>query len=360
MKTRILLLFLVLALASCRHEIQTAKPRLESIALSSDQHSFVCEPSGRPFHPWGNNYGNHGRLIEDFWATNWPAVAQDFTEMHNMGANVVRVHLQFGKFMLSPSKPNPDSLARLGRLLRLAEQTGLYLDLTGLASYRQSDVPAWYDQLSEADRWRAQAQFWESVAGQCAGSPAVLCYDLINEPVIATEKRKPGDYYAGALGGLNFVQFINLDPAGRTLEQMAISWTDEMTQAIRKHDQRHLITVGLLPFNPGANILSHFDFISVHLYPETGKINQSLDTLKSFAGDRPVVIEETFPLSCSGTDLEQFLLDSRPYATGWMGHYNGESISELEALKQSGKINLQQSLWLDWERLFRELGPQMH
>ena len=44
----------------------------------------------------------------------------------------------------------------------------LYLDLTGLGCYHKKDVPAWYDKLSESDRWDAQARFWEAVAGRCA------------------------------------------------------------------------------------------------------------------------------------------------------------------------------------------------
>ena len=115
--------------------------------------------------------------------------------------------------MLGPDKPNPEALDKLARLVRLAEQTGLYLDVTGLACYRKADVPAWYDALSESKRWQAQAQFWDAIAARCANSPAIFCYDLMNEPGVAGEPRKPGDWYFGPFGGLNFCQFINLDPA---------------------------------------------------------------------------------------------------------------------------------------------------
>jgi hypothetical protein len=63
----------------------------------------------------------------------------------------------------------------------LAEQTGLYLDLTGLGCYHKQDVPQWYDKLTEQDRWAAQAVFWETVAKTCAHSPAIFCYDLLSE-----------------------------------------------------------------------------------------------------------------------------------------------------------------------------------
>lgn len=58
-------------------------------------------------------------------------------------------------------------------MLALAEETGLYLDVTGLGCYRKSDTPAWYDALDEAARWQAQAKFWASEnCGSAAKSDA--------------------------------------------------------------------------------------------------------------------------------------------------------------------------------------------
>src|SRR5438270_4771108 len=127
--------------------------------------------------------------------------------MKALGANVVRVHLQFGRFMDAANRPSEKSLARLTKLLELAQQSRLYLDLTGLACYRKADVPAWYDALSDRDRWAAQARFWEAIADRCHGSSAVFCYDFMNEPFVPGERRKPGEWYSGKpLGGYDFVQ----------------------------------------------------------------------------------------------------------------------------------------------------------
>ena len=46
-----------------------------------------------------------------------------FQEMKSLGANVVRIHLQFGTFMESPTKPRQSSLDQLARLVKLAEET---------------------------------------------------------------------------------------------------------------------------------------------------------------------------------------------------------------------------------------------
>ena len=369
--SRFLFVLSALLLTACQEpaiEKTGQTGQMEQIAVSADGRGFVSLPSRRLFHPWGNNYGNTGRLIEDYWDSEWPTIVQDFQEMKSMGANVTRVHLQFGKFMLGPNKLNPDALDKLARLLRLAEETGLYLDITGLACYRKADAPGWYDALTESERWQAQARFWEGVAAQCANSPAIFCYDLINEPIVAGGKRKPGDWYSGAFGSLNFIQFVNLDQAGRSREKVARQWIGAMTRAIHKYDGQHLITVGMLPATKNWGFFSGFlpkadapalDFISIHIYPESGKVKEALAMLRKCAVGKPVVIEETFPLSCSASELKEFLLGSRRYACGWIGHYNGEPIGQLEVLRQSGKMTTEQSAWLAWLQLFREMGPTM-
>ncbi len=81
------------------------------IAVAKDKKCFVLEPSGKPFTPWGFNYDHDdgGRLIEDYWEAEWPTVEAHFGQMKKLGANVVRIHLQLGKFMDGPDKPNAES-----------------------------------------------------------------------------------------------------------------------------------------------------------------------------------------------------------------------------------------------------------
>ena len=258
--------------------------------------------------------------------------------MKQLGANVVRIHLQVGKFMTGPEKPNEANLDRLGRLVAMAEKLGLYLDITGLACYRKKDVPKWYDDLGEKERWDVQARFWEAVAERCAKSPAIFCYDLMNEPVVPGGTRKPGDWlgppFLGSDSGY-FVQFITLDQKDRPRPEIARQWCHKLVAAIRKHDQRHLVTVGLVPWSldrPGLTsgfvpeeIAAELDFIAVHLYPEKGKVKEAMETLSGFAVGKPVVIEEMFPLNCSFPEFEQFLDESKKTASGWIGFYWGKT-----------------------------------
>ncbi len=341
-----------------------ASSSLQWIKVAKDKRGFVGANAGRPFVPWGFNYDRDYkmRLLEDYWEAEWPTVVGDFREMKQLGANVVRVHLQFARFMEAADRPNQKALDRLGRLVALAEETGLYLDLTGLGCYRRKDVPAWYDALGETERWQAQARFWEAVAKCCAGSPAIFCYDLMNEPIVPAGERKPGDWLTGELGGFTYCQFISQTQAGRPRPEIARRWVAQLAAAIRQHDRRHLVTVGLLPnslkgspwwsgFTPQA-VAGELDFICVHLYPKSGQLKQDLALLQGFRVGRPLVVEETFPLNCTAPELRQFLEGSRKYASGWIGFYWGQTPAEL-----SQSTSVGDSLTAAWLKLFQELHP---
>lgn len=328
------------------------------IQVSTDKRRFVNTQSGKPFIPWGFNYDRDDkmRLLEEYWEAEWPTVVEDFREMKALGANVVRIHLQLAKLMSAPDKPNEKSLARLGKVLQLAEETGLHLDITGLGCYRKSDVPAWFDALSEAERWKVQVNFWRAIAKTCAHSPAVFCYDLINEPVVPAEPRKPDDWLVGELGGFYYVQAIALDPAGRASHEIARQWVAQLVAAIREHDRRHLITVGMLP-NSGAQFVQaasqQLDFVSVHIYPKSGEFAQARETLRSFHIGKPLVVEETFPLSCKAHELVTFMREAQSDVAGWISFYWGQTTEEL-----AGGKTLGEAMTREWLSLFPQTNPK--
>ncbi|MBI1368408.1 MAG: cellulase family glycosylhydrolase [Planctomycetes bacterium] len=335
------------------------------IVVSPDARGFVKSPSGETFTPWGFNYDHdrNGRLIEDYWENEWATIEADFAEMKALGANVVRVHLQFGKFMEAPDRPNTALLGRLAKLVALAERTDLYLDVTGLGCYHKPDVPAWYDKLDESSRWQAQARFWEAVATTCASSRAIFCYDLMNEPVVAGGDTDRDDWLAGALGDKHFVQFITLAAHGRDRPTVARAWIDKLVAAIRRRDGKTMITVGLVPWSldrPGLSsgfvpdkITGPLDFVAVHLYPEKDKLDAALDTLAGFDVGKPIVIEETFPLRCTREQMRAFLDASTKHAAGWISFYWGKTIDEY---KHGSTIN--DAIIGDWLTEFAKGPPR--
>ena len=198
------------------------------IGISGDKKSLIQLGSGKPFVPYGFNYDRdyRMRLIEDYWIGEWDTVASDFREMKALGANIVRIHLSVARFLDGPDKPNGANVAQLKKLVQLCEQIGIYLDITGLGSYRKEAAPKWYVDTTESQRWAIQARFWDVVAGACADSPAVAWYDLVNEPIIPGDRQKPGEWMTGHLEAFWYCQFITLDPAGRDRGDIARSGSD--------------------------------------------------------------------------------------------------------------------------------------
>jgi hypothetical protein len=248
-------------------------------------------------------------------------------------------------------------------VVKLAEDVGLYLDLTGLGCYHKKDVPAWYDALDEAGRWKAQAKFWSAVAEVCKDSPAVFCYDLMNEPVVPGGKRSPGDWLGGAFAGKHFVQFITLDQRDRPRPEVARQWIQELVAAVRSQDKKHLVTVGMVDWSldrPGltsgfvpSKVADDLDFLCVHIYPERAKVEDAIQTLNGFAIGKPVVIEETFPLKCDGAEFSRFLNESKPTACGWIGFYWGKTLKECRASK-----TIADALIAGWLERFQKGPPK--
>jgi len=327
----------------------------ESIAVSPDHKNFVLIPSGQEFKPWGFNYDRDYkmRLLEDYWATEWSTVEGDFREMKGLGANVVRVHLQLNKFLDAPDRPNEANLKRLAQLLTLAEKLDLHLDLTGCASYHKRNDPDWYAKADEHDRWQAQANFWSAIAKTCANSPSVFCYDLINEPVVPTNKQT--DWLVNVpLAGFYYVNYLCLDPNGRDRMEIARQWTKQMIAAIRQNDRTHLITVGILPNTPdlAKALAPQLDFIATHFYPQPHRVDQGLADLKRFSLGKPLVVEETFPLPASVDEMADFITRARPIANGFISFYWGKSIGELKNSRDPGDAIL-----LAWLTRFQTLKP---
>ncbi len=340
---------------------------LPLIRPSADGTGFVRADTGQRFVAWGFNYDHDrdDRLIEDYWDHQWSTVVEDFREIKDLGANVVRIHLQVRRFMDGPAEPNEAALTQLARLLELAEETGLYLDVTGLACYLKKDVPKWYDALDEAGRWEVQGRFWEAVARTCAEAPVIFCYDLMNEPVLPGAGEKETEWLVGEFGGMNFTQRITLDLGRRTRQQVAGAWVRKLTGAIRRHDKRHMITVGVIPWAhtfPGAkpifyakDVGADLDFVSVHFYPQKDQVDKALAALAVYEVGKPVVIEETSPLYCGIRQFDDFVDRSAKIADGYVGFYWGQTIAECRQRKN----DIGAGIMAEWLEYFRGKTPEI-
>jgi Cellulase (glycosyl hydrolase family 5) len=304
--------------------------------------------NGAAFVPWGFNYDRTIYEGKDLVLEEAPIekIDRDFRAARRIGANSLRLFLQLSRFMPRFMEMHPATLEFLDRVIERARKYDLRLDLTGLSHI--TGMPEWYDGRSAEEILRAERQFWSAIAKRYAEEPVIFAYDLQNEPVVTGADAGPKAVGCFVMSGKRPFCYVNqhrLDPvAGR--EETARRWTAAMVEAIREHDRRHLITIGMLPTasplmgfpNPAFNLRTLaplLDYVSLHFYPNHpgGDVLQSnqdrLEMLLRYAGQfgKPVVMEEWYPLFPPRSGLHEgdwfphAIEASKSSATGWFTFY---------------------------------------
>jgi hypothetical protein len=346
----------------------TAAPsELAFVEIDPEDSRSLRLDTGESFIPWGNNFVyvrpvGPNALVEPLMydEAGMEAIRTEFQKLRNIMppdgvANVVRMHLQLHEFLIDPTTPNREALARFASVIEMAEDEGLRVMLTGLNIFLPPQNPAWVFQQNEAEHWRSQALWWTSMARALHASPGVFAYDLVNEPYATTQNRVTEDHvrWVGAdpdeycdyghrpeLGifGTCFGQHVVADGTGRDPAEIATQWAQKMRQAIRytgyfQNDQRHLITIGVggafemgNVFNSEPGVHAALDFLSPHLYGDAADQGQSkIDFTAALAAmvDKPVIVGEVFLLN-QGVAIVTETCNAGT-ARGFIGQYDGRT-----------------------------------
>ncbi|UCD29429.1 MAG: cellulase family glycosylhydrolase [Planctomycetota bacterium] len=275
--------------------------------------AFRQGDSGKPFVAVGLNYFDH----QTGWA---PKLWQMFDEMRvrrhlamiaDQGFNTIRVFLTLESFHCQPGKVNPVGEEKFRRLLALCRELGIYLIPSGPDHWE--GWPAWRgkDEYADESVLRADETWWQNFAAKFRDEPAILAWDLKNEPKILwdtptmeikwndwlrqrydniekiAEDWKLESQQIGSLGKIKVPLPTSALNDQRLYdyqcfrEHIGDEWTRRMVAAIRRSDPKHMITIGhiqhAIPFNlanpkyyAGFNIKSnagYLDFVTIHFYP---------------------------------------------------------------------------------------------
>ncbi len=93
------------------------------------------------------------------------------------------------------------------------------------------------------------------------------------------------------------------------------------------------------------------DFTSIHVYPNKGEVDKALTALAVYDIGKPMLIEETFPLSCSIEDMDDFLKRSKPRTAGYVSFYWGRTIAEYSTATEK-KVTA--ALIREWLKYFQQ------
>ncbi len=321
------------------------EPAVQPVEIRPDGAKLVDTKSGETFVPFGFNYS----CIDDIdGVETFRDRAQLTAELEYartiLNANTLRIHIDYFRLMETPTTPNMQYFRYLKMLVSVAEETGMYLDFTGLACYEIERIPDWYHTLDEEAHWEMQAAFWATVARIGAGSNAILFYDLVNEPAVATGAYNPNYPWIvdSAYGGYYFVQRIALDLNGRTRKEVAKAWIDRMVTTIRQHDPRTLISIGVIPFAIKYEnaqplfydplVAENLDLVCLHTYPtpDAADNRARAQRISKYEIGKPILIEEIYNHISGHPLMVDFIEDSLAAGVdGWISFYQGKTIEEL-------------------------------
>lgn len=187
------------------------------------------------------------------WRVDESAFDRAFAQMSAAGMTTVRIDLLWSAIEPEPGRYDEDHLRRLDAILDAAKVHGLWLHPTlfigGEVGDAFWDVP-WRDSRHphrDPEMLRLQAEHAAMLARRWKGDPAIIAWDLTDEPP--------------------FWLFSD------TTDDDAQAWTHLLVDALRAEDPEHLITIGTSgqeigwgPFR--ADVVGDWlDFACVHPYP---------------------------------------------------------------------------------------------
>jgi endo-1,4-beta-mannosidase len=246
---------------------------------------------GKRFIPVGVHWVPANAALQ--WPVQWDpkSIEADFSKMHELGYNTVRLDLMWAWFEPRPGDYNAEAFHQLDSLIALAHQYKLYLHpslfIGGEVGEAYWDVPWRHGRNPQSDpeMLRLETNLAGEFARRYANESAILAWDLTDEPPFWI--------------------------SGGATDAMAINWTRLIGGAIRKYDRNHPMVVGTSmqdvdhgPFRPDT-IAQEVDFLSVHPYTiyarnlfqdpmlsERGTYGAAYETALSGSAGRPVMVQE--------------------------------------------------------------------
>lgn len=223
---------------------------LQKVSLAGNYFSA----GGKRFIPVGVNWVPAREAMQ--WPYEWnpESIEADFSKLAELGINYFRFDLVWQWFEPRPGQYNQEAFKQFDFFIQMAHRYSIYLNpnffIGGQVGDAYWDVPWRHNRHPHADpdMLRLQIQHVEEVARRYRGEPAIIAWDLTDEP----------PYWI---------------VSNSTSDAMAANWTQVLCQSLRSTDPDHLIICGTAAQEIGRGpfradqIVRWVDFLSVHPYP---------------------------------------------------------------------------------------------
>ncbi|MFN8501388.1 hypothetical protein [Kouleothrix sp.] len=224
------------------------------VALAQAAATPRLERNGASFVAAGANYYPQATPWDAFWAQYDPAIIdRDFSRIKGLGLNSVRVFVPYQQF--GGARIAPAMLAHLADLLDRAQAQRLVVIVTLFDFRAEYDLLHWPD----ADR------HLEALLTRFASHPAILAWDLKNEPDL-------DDASAGAA--------------------VVDAWLAHIAAQARRYDPNHLLTIGWSSAGAARRLAGSVDLVQFHFYAPAGTLAAQYAALQSAAPGRLLLLGE--------------------------------------------------------------------
>lgn len=243
-----------------RHKVRTSQfpNRLmlpDSLAIHTRPvvRKGVLEVGHKPYKILGINYYPQNYPWQEMW-TNFDSIdfQSDFQLIDSLGFNTLRVFVPFHLF--GGASVDPEMLDRLHRLLDVAAEAQLKVIITLFDFFLGYPM----------DEWSLSDRHLEQVIGKIREHPALLAWDIKNEPD------------------------LDFESSGR---EGVIEWLQFAVRRVRRFDPDGLVTIGWSQPELVDVLSDELDFLSFHFYRSPNELIEFFD--RRGAGEKPLYLGET-------------------------------------------------------------------
>ncbi|MGB5229728.1 MAG: cellulase family glycosylhydrolase [Eudoraea sp.] len=188
-------------------------------------------------------------------------IKEDFARIRGMGLNTIRIFVPYEAF--GKEKVTEDKQSKLMKVFDMAASMDLKVLVTLFDFYGN------YDLMD----WTATHRHAETLVKLLKGHPALLGWDIKNEPD------------------------LDFDSRGK---RKVLAWLEEMIYQISKWDRGHPVTIGWSSPQAADLLADKVHFISFHYYDKPNQFQKTYSSLKEKAGNTPILLSEFGISSYSG------------------------------------------------------------
>ncbi len=229
-------------------------PAVQTPAGFVGQRGTTLTLNDEPYHVTGINYYPKDTPWNEFWPNYDPTVIDhDFRLIRELGLNTVRVFVPFHQFG-GPAVSVPE-MEKLADLLARADVHGLKVVVT-LFDFRTD-----YSVLL----WASSDRHVEALLTRFRDHPAILAWDLQNEPNLAYPGYDQGRVQA---------------------------WLAHTARLARATDPYHLLTIGWSTPTAAQDLTNVVDFVSYHFYGPADALPPRYTALRGAVPGKPLVLGE--------------------------------------------------------------------